>query len=93
MERGREDDYELIEEELDERAEKRYREQQKRPRCLRCQRPMNWAEQKRQFGRLMSIGFTVEEAKQTMPRCQKCMTAHLRETGRSTRAAPADRLV
>ena len=42
--------------------------------CLRCNQQMTWAEQRRQFGRLIRYGWTPEEAKRLTPRCQKCVT-------------------
>lgn len=47
--------------------------------CKDCQSAMTWAEQRRQFARLLSRGFSREEAKALLPRCQKCVTAALRE--------------
>jgi len=38
---------------------------------------MTWDQQRRQFGRLMQKGFTVDEAKAALPRCQKCLTLWL----------------
>ncbi len=35
---------------------------------------MTWALQKAQFGRLINSGYTEAEAKEAMPRCQKCTT-------------------
>jgi SOS response regulatory protein OraA/RecX len=46
--------------------------------CLRCHYPMTWEQQRRQFGRLMRKGFTKDEAKAALPRCQICMTVWLR---------------
>ena len=48
-------------------------------RCLACDSPMTWRDQRRQFARLLERGFTADEAKQLTPRCQKCMTILLRE--------------
>lgn len=47
--------------------------------CLRCKYPMTWEAQRRQFGRLIRRGLTKEQAKEMLPRCQKCMTVYLRE--------------
>lgn len=46
--------------------------------CARCGHPMTWAEQRRQFGRLMRQGFAADAARQMLPRCQTCMTITLR---------------
>lgn len=46
--------------------------------CLRCGRPMTWAQQRQQFGRLLRRGFSIEHAKQLNPRCQTCMTITLK---------------
>jgi hypothetical protein len=44
--------------------------------CLGCDLPIStWAEQKRQFARaIKAYGLTPAQAKQAMPRCQKCTT-------------------
>jgi hypothetical protein len=47
-------------------------------RCLRCGYRITWAEQRRQFARLMRKGSTHEAATSLMPRCQVCLTATLR---------------
>jgi hypothetical protein len=44
-------------------------------RCLRCNYPMTWDAQKRQYARLLKRGMTPAEIKQLLPRCQKCVTA------------------
>lgn len=49
----------------------------KRAICRDCRYPMTWDQQRRQFGRLMQKGFTVDEAKAALPRCQKCLTLWL----------------
>jgi hypothetical protein len=54
----------------------------KRDKCLRCQNPMTWADQRRQYGRAMRAGMTVEEARRILPRCQKCMTVLLHAESR-----------
>ena len=46
--------------------------------CLRCGYRVTWAEQRRQYGRLIRRGKSDEEAKALMPRCQKCTTAALK---------------
>jgi len=48
--------------------------------CTDCSWPITWAEQRRQFGRCLRRGLTEAEAKAASPRCQKCMTKHLRAT-------------
>jgi len=35
---------------------------------------MTWAQQRRQWGRLKQRGYSQDEIKQAMPRCQKCLT-------------------
>jgi hypothetical protein len=47
--------------------------------CLDCHCCMTWAAQRKQFGRaIKKFGFTVDEAKTLMPRCQKCLTSKLK---------------
>jgi hypothetical protein len=46
----------------------------RKDRCQRCGTPMTWAEQRRQFGRAIRYGLTVEVAKAEMPKCGKCVT-------------------
>jgi uncharacterized protein with PIN domain len=53
-------------------------------RCLHCNRELTWAEQRRQFGRVMRTGLTVEEARALLPRCQKCMTLVLEARRRAS---------
>jgi len=48
-------------------------------RCKRCRCLMTWADQRKQFGRMIGRGLTTEEAKTVQPRCQKCVTVYLRE--------------
>jgi hypothetical protein len=43
-------------------------------KCLDCHNPMTWTSQPEQVARLVKRGFTADEAKQLMPRCQKCVT-------------------
>jgi hypothetical protein len=45
--------------------------------CLGCKFKLTWEQQRRHFGRLMRLGFTIEQAKAATPRCQKCMTTWL----------------
>jgi hypothetical protein len=52
-------------------------------KCLRCNNAMTWAEQRRQFGRLIQCGFTPDQAKERVPRCQKCITIMLEEEAAS----------
>lgn len=40
----------------------------------RCGNAMTWDEQRRQFGRLMRNGLSLDEAKAVASRCQKCTT-------------------
>jgi hypothetical protein len=37
-----------------------------------------WRDQRLQYGRAIAAGMTPEEAKQTLPRCGKCLTLVLR---------------
>jgi hypothetical protein len=48
-------------------------------RCRDCRYLMTWAEQRKQYGRLMRRG--VDNIKAAQPRCQKCMTKYLRTHG------------
>jgi hypothetical protein len=50
-------------------------------KCIGCGFPVTWEHQRRQWGRLMRRGLSREEAKNLMPRCQKCMTLALRTVG------------
>lgn len=43
-------------------------------RCLSCNHPITWAEQKKQFGRLVRKGLSSEQAKRLLPWCGKCVT-------------------
>lgn len=45
--------------------------------CLGCGFRITWREQRRQFGRLLRLGRSKEEASALLPRCQKCVTAKL----------------
>ena len=42
--------------------------------CSRCTTPMTWAKQRSSFGRMISKGFTPDEAKKQSPICSKCVT-------------------
>jgi hypothetical protein len=47
-------------------------------RCRGCgQYGITWAEQRRQYGRLLRRGISPEAVKGLLPRCQKCVTALL----------------
>src|SRR5690348_4640516 len=46
-------------------------------RCLSCGIPITWAEQRRQFGRLVKVGANPQTAKAAMPRCYRCVTSLL----------------
>lgn len=48
-------------------------------RCLGCDYRMTWAARRRQYGRLLRRGFSADQAKAAMPRCQKCVTRWLHE--------------
>jgi len=50
-------------------------------KCLGCNWLMTWSEQRHQYGRLIRWGMSQEQAKQQMPRCSRCITERLRETG------------
>ena len=47
-------------------------------RCHDCGCPITWAAQRKQYGRLMRLGFTPDQATVGMPRCQKCVTKWLK---------------
>jgi hypothetical protein len=46
-------------------------------RCRKCKRPMTWAAQRVQYGRLKRKGVPDEQIKAIVPQCQKCITALL----------------
>jgi hypothetical protein len=48
-------------------------------RCRSCGNAMTWADQRRQYGRLIQRGLTPQATAELMPRCQKCVTTHLRD--------------
>ena len=48
-------------------------------KCLECNRPMTWADQRVQYGRLMKRGVPREGIKAMLPRCQKGVTRMLAE--------------
>jgi len=54
-------------------------------RCLRCGLGMTWAEQRRQFGRLIRKGLSPQEVKTIAPLCQKCITVAFDRTNETTR--------
>lgn len=39
---------------------------------------MTFRDSKKQYGRLMKKGFSVEDAKAILPRCQSCVTVYLK---------------
>ncbi|HEY4261621.1 MAG TPA: hypothetical protein VGM98_15735 [Schlesneria sp.] len=41
--------------------------------CVGCGTGMTWAEIRRQYGRLLRKGLTVEQVKAILPKCQKCV--------------------
>jgi len=48
-------------------------------KCLSCGYNITWAEQRRQFARVIKdYGVPPEIAKQLLPRCQRCVTRMLR---------------
>lgn len=48
-------------------------------KCVRCQCQVTWAEQRKQFNRCLNKGMSRDKAKLLMPRCQKCLTAELKD--------------
>ncbi len=50
----------------------------KRNRCTQCHGGMTWAEQKKQWGRMVRAGTNEVDATAAQPRCQKCTTAYLK---------------
>jgi hypothetical protein len=42
--------------------------------CKTCHFVMTWAEQRKQFGRLKTLGYTDDQINDCLPRCQKCVT-------------------
>jgi hypothetical protein len=50
-------------------------------KCLDCGYAITWETQRRQYGRAIRRGLTPDEAKQLMPRCQKCLTHTFRDRG------------
>jgi hypothetical protein len=58
-------------------------------RCRGCGNVVTWAEQRRQFGRLVGWGVTADVAWALLPRCPKCVTSWRRnaiakQAGRAT---------
>jgi hypothetical protein len=49
-----------------------------RIRCQNCNCEMTWSEQKRQFGRMLRKGLSIEDAGRLSPRCSKCVTQFFR---------------
>lgn len=47
--------------------------------CKGCGHSMTWAEQCKQWGRMLRTGLDEAQAKSLQPRCQKCVTAYFRE--------------
>jgi hypothetical protein len=47
-------------------------------RCKSCGYAQTWADQRRQFGRLIRAGFDRDQVKALLPRCQKCLTQTLK---------------
>jgi hypothetical protein len=56
--------------------------------CVRCKYSITWAEQRRQFARLMHRGFTIDEAKAAMPRCQVCTTRYMKDAKEQAKGLP-----
>ena len=48
-------------------------------RCRDCQWPITWAEQRKQWERCLRRGLSKPAAKAALPRCQKCLTRHLKQ--------------
>jgi hypothetical protein len=47
-------------------------------RCLACNYPITWAEQRQQYARAIRYGFSPDEAKRIIPRCYRCVAILLR---------------
>jgi hypothetical protein len=47
-------------------------------RCQGCGFHVTWAEQRKQYGRLVRRGLPPERIKAILPRCQKCVTRAMR---------------
>lgn len=54
---------------------------------------MTWAAQRVQYGLLLKRGYSKDEAKAAMPRCQKCMTRRLAESIPGPHLKPGERRV
>jgi hypothetical protein len=54
-------------------------------RCLQCGLGMTWAEQRRQYGRLIRKGLNPQDAKAITPLCQKCITVSFDRTNENRR--------
>jgi hypothetical protein len=64
----------------------------KQPKCLNCDFPITWDEQRRSYARaIQRYGLSPEEAKRIMPRCGKCLTELLNPGRRRGVAAPYHR--
>jgi hypothetical protein len=50
----------------------------KKNKCNACRNPMTWAAVRVQYGRLLRRGFTEEQVKAVLPRCQTCVTRWLK---------------
>lgn len=59
--------------------------------CRGCNFTPTWDEQKRQLGRLVRHGFSVEAAKKLMPLCYRCATAVLRQQAPAAGASTGTR--
>ncbi len=46
-------------------------------RCQKCRKPLTWAQQRVQFGRLTLHKLDADTIRAVLPRCQKCVTVHL----------------
>jgi hypothetical protein len=58
-------------------------------RCRGCKWPITWSDQKRQYRRLLDRGLSPADAREAMPRCQKCVTRFLRENDDDSQTATA----
>jgi len=47
-------------------------------RCERCGKPMTWAMQRVQYGRILKRGYSKNDAKELAKQCQKCVTKFLK---------------
>jgi hypothetical protein len=53
-------------------------------KCQSCGNPMTWAAQRRQYGCLIKLWRTPQQAQELMPRCQKCVTTQSNRADRTS---------